>query len=357
MAKALNSTLLRAAARIESDIRSRQLGSGDRYLTADEAAELLGFSSATCHRAMKLLAERNILSRRRNSGTFVSEGMDSQPVSQVRSVYVLLSADRRLGVLPQGEVMSGLWRELPGVDLHFTILPKGNEVRYLEDLLGAAELAGQLMGVVAISCLREVYEYLARQSAPVVVVGSVDSVGDNLTTVDGDQQLGGRLLANCVLAKGYRQIAVLMPELWRRGDNLFLAGIQEAMHDAQLSVGALSVHSVPTYSRSVQQQVMALLSEVSEPRALICKEATSFPWIEELKRGEPDLNWQNVGIAFLSDTELLGTQFTYPYVALTLPAIELFAIAGKMLAQLSSGAELPQRHVLLPMTLHEPPSQ
>src|SRR5262245_55473877 len=117
------------AVAIEADIRSRGLGPGDRYFTAHELGGLLGLSRATCDRALKELADRDIVHRRRNKGTHVSSNLAPQPASLVRSVYVLLSSDRPYSTLPREEIMNGLWRELPDIGLHCTVLPKGNEAR------------------------------------------------------------------------------------------------------------------------------------------------------------------------------------------------------------------------------------
>ena len=64
------SKLERLAVRLEQDIRQRGLYAGDRYLTAPEAANLLDVSAGMAHRAMRVLAQRQMLVRRRNCGTF-----------------------------------------------------------------------------------------------------------------------------------------------------------------------------------------------------------------------------------------------------------------------------------------------
>ncbi len=134
----------RLAVRIEDDIRRRGLSPGDQYLTAQELADQLGVSRTTCHRALSLLAERNIVSRRRNSGTFV--GPDMQPVAStlVRSVFVLMSSGRPFRDSLRNALMSSLWSELPDIGVHFAKLPADNEVRYAEDLLRSAADGGQL---------------------------------------------------------------------------------------------------------------------------------------------------------------------------------------------------------------------
>jgi len=344
-----------AANRIVHDIRSRGLGPGDRYLTAKQAADLLGVSTATCQRAMRLLADREYLSRRRNSGTFIGPNADPQPATLVRTVYILLSPDRQFGALPRDAVFNGLSRELPDTGLHFVVLPTGLEVQYMNELLTGAAAAGQLMGVIAVSCAREVYASLARQSVPVVVIGSVDSADDRLASVDGDERHAGRLLAEHMLGKGYQQFAVLMGELWRPGDNLFLRGIEEVLGYTKLSIGDLRVRSLPHDVGTFRRQFLALLNEVPGRLAVICQNSTFVSWLNTILCNDAHTRRQDIGIAYHIDVEMpAGRDHRFPCTYQTVSAIEMSAIAGKMISQLSSGEQLAERHVVLPMALYDP---
>lgn len=345
--------LLHLAASIESDIRNRGLAQGDRYLPARNVAELFGISPATCHRAMRLLADREVLTRRRNSGTFVGPKMGPVPMTLVRSVYVLLSRDRRWGNLPRGDVMDGLWRKLPDVDLHFAILPEGNEVRYVEELLSNASSAGQLLGVVAVSCSRGVYDYLVCHRTPAVVIGSVDPEDERLASVDADQRHAGHLLAECMLNRGFRQFVVLMPELWRRGDNLFLEGVRDTLDKQGLSVGALRVHSLPSVPRIAQDQVASLLASSTGPIALISWDVSVVPCIDAVRQARPDLWQSGVGVAFHDDAGIRDPNSAYPFTFPRVSVLDMSEMVGQMIVQLNAGDVLPQRHVLLPMALRD----
>ncbi len=347
------------ADRIQTDIHSRRLRPGDRYLTAKEASVLLGVSQATCDRAMRLLANRNVLSRRRNSGTFVSVGdkvdekAEDQPSKLVRSIYVLLSPDRGFAGLPQSEMVDSLMSEFPDTGVYFTTLPAGNEVRYVEELLAIAATTGQVVGVIAVSCPREVYGYLSHQNMPVVVLGSVDSANERLASIDPDGQEAGRLLAKHMYKQGYRKFAVLNRELWRPGDNLFLEGVQEVLHTAELPLGALSILSLPHDQQLFNQRFHALLAELKEPLAVVCSDAGFVPWLDEMLSDESDLGGREMGIAYHAGTlvpdnlEAVNCPFVYSKTS----AGEISNIIGKMLVQMGSGTELSQRHVFLPVEL------
>jgi DNA-binding LacI/PurR family transcriptional regulator len=348
-------TLSRVADSIEHDIRSRGLMPGDRYLATRDVAELLGISQATCHRALQLLAKREVLTRHRKSGTFIGPKVSPAPEkSLVRSVYVLLSPDRSWGALTRGEVMDGLWRALPEVGLHFVVLPKNNEKRYTEDLLNGAATLGQLFGVVAVSCPRSVYNYLAGVAAPVVVIGSVDSEEGTLPSVDADQRQAGRLLAECVLKRGCHQVIAFMPELWRPGDNLFMEGLADSLGKGGISAGSLRVWSLPAVAQIVQDRVVNLLADVEERLELVCHDYTIVTWIDALRESRPDLHWEKIGIAFQDETRTRDRHSPHPFTYTSVPVIDQSVLVGQMVARLGAGDELPQRHVLLPMGLFDP---
>ena len=86
------SSLHHLASRLEQDIRQRGLWAGDRYLTASEAAELLGVSTATAHRAMQVLAQRRMLVRHPSRGTFVGPHFEMKQNTMIRTVCALMPA-------------------------------------------------------------------------------------------------------------------------------------------------------------------------------------------------------------------------------------------------------------------------
>ena len=75
----------------------RGLGPGDRYMTAAEAGRLLNVSGASAHRAMVVLAERQLLVRR-SVGTFGGPKLKRRAVVGAPTVYILVPA-KLLGLM------------------------------------------------------------------------------------------------------------------------------------------------------------------------------------------------------------------------------------------------------------------
>jgi DNA-binding LacI/PurR family transcriptional regulator len=345
-------TTRKLAARLEQDIRRRGLAPGDRYLSTIEAARLLGVSTTTCNRAMRLLAERSVLTRRRNRGTHIGQKVQPSPVSVIRTVYVLRSQDRLEGYMSSEAVMRGLWRALPGVDLHFAILPPADPAGYVKQLLKVAPY-NNAVGVVAVGCHRDVYDFLLTQSLPVVVMGSVDPNEDQLASIDGDQERAGLLLAEHLVACGHTNMVLLMSESWRPGNNNFLRGVEQALELHGLPI-ALRVRSLPNDRRMIQQQVLQLIAEAQTPPAFICHLPAAPRAIADLLTSEPSVPG-DLAVVYHSDCERPAVDtmpFAYTYIEKSRE--DMAEEAGRMLLDMSNGTALGDRHRLLQNKLHVP---
>ena len=103
--------------RMVADIRRRGLVTGERYLTTAEVSRMLGVRKAMAGRAIRRLAEREILIPRPRTGTFVGPGLEKQTRSRVRAIYVLLAA---------GHPTSTHWHYQPFVEGIRSTIPEIN---------------------------------------------------------------------------------------------------------------------------------------------------------------------------------------------------------------------------------------
>ena len=197
-----SSSLRGLAGRIERDIRSRGLVPGDRYLTSAEAGILLGVSAATAHRAMTILVDRQLLVRRRRSGTFVGPRAESWRAGRVQSVYVLATEQGTLELPPADLLIQGIRSAVAGAGIHFSFLPASGRVPLVRQLLETPLRTGELAGVVPVSCGREVYRFLAEHGVPTVVFGSLYAPQERLSSIDADSREIGRLLVEHLVSGG-----------------------------------------------------------------------------------------------------------------------------------------------------------
>src|SRR5262245_14351414 len=129
----MSSALLQLAKRLETDIRRRCLTPGHKYLTAEESAKMLGTSVATANRALRLLAEQEVVVRRRNSGTFVGPAVQGGAVEEVQTVSILAPARSKLdGPVRFDLIIQGVLSNLPDVaDVRISYVPTENSVPFV----------------------------------------------------------------------------------------------------------------------------------------------------------------------------------------------------------------------------------
>ena len=112
------------AHRLEQDIARRGLRTGEEYLTAEAAAEMLGVSRMTANRAMNVLARRKVLMRYRSRGSFVGSAVTPQPAADVCSIHLLTFVDDNPGLqIPAGRMLLGLHESLPAANLQIHTIP------------------------------------------------------------------------------------------------------------------------------------------------------------------------------------------------------------------------------------------
>lgn len=340
------------AERIERDIRARGLAPGDRYLTGVEAGSMLGVSPATANRAMSLLMQRELLVRRRRSGTFIGPRLGGDRASAVRSVYVL-APEHQAEDMPQADLlMRGIRDGMPGVSVHFGFLPEAGRVASIQDLLGESLRTGQLAGVVPISCGPEVYEYLVERGIPTVVFGSLYSTSGRLTSVDVDNREMGRLLVGHLAERGHRRIAIVDNSRGCPGDNDFGDGVREALTAAGLPPNAALTRFVPDVP-SLVAEVRSLLAMADPPtgfvaRSLRLAEAVKKTLDAEITPGDA------VEIVFLEHRTAAAERASFVRVAPKLELEQIAAVIGRTLRRLDENPQWEPEQVVVPVELCYP---
>jgi DNA-binding LacI/PurR family transcriptional regulator len=344
------------AKRIEADLRSRGLQTGDRYLTVSDAAEMLGVSAATAHRAMSLLVDRGLLSRHHGRGTFVGEGLGGRrKAASVRTVFVLLPEDQ-VGVtgVQLESIIAAIRENFRGVGVQFGFLPRGNDVDYVRELIGAAQRTGQFAGAIPISCSRAVYKFLADAGGPVVVLGSVYDEQQDLPSVDLDYRQGGYLLAKHLVRRGHTRMALLSAGEGRPGDNAFFDGVSEALTEAELPHNALVVRIYPKDYEAFRAQVAELLRREDRPTAAICGSHRFTAAIESVA-GELNLRVpRDLELAFESQATADADRLPYVHVQPEMSFEQVAGMVARMLRELSDGARPASRRVVIPVVLRVP---
>jgi DNA-binding LacI/PurR family transcriptional regulator len=345
------------AERLVADIRRRGLGVGDRYMTVEAVSQMLGVRRAVAGKAIRQLAEQEILIPKQRTGTFVGPGLKRQNRSKVRTVFVLLPAgDPSASHWSYKPFVNGIRGEIPDANVQFTFVPETDPAEYVRELIDGARTLGQFVGVVAVSCPGEVYSFLADERVPAVVFGSLCSVDMPLTSVDADNALCGRLLIEYLVRAGHHRIALMMSSAGRPGDNDFLDGICDALTTAGLPANAL-IHRL---SRSQLDGVRAMSKELLErsdrPTAIITRGIYPAEAVDLTARG--------LGLRVPDDLEIVFTHAdetasrlnaeSYPRVEPTISFTDIARMIGRILKEMSDGTSPQPNRVLIPVELRLP---
>lgn len=360
LSKELHSPHVRALAeRLLTDIRHRGLTVGDRYLTTEEVGQTLGVGKAAASKAMRHLAQRQILISRQRSGTFIGPGVHKHRRSQVRTIYVLLPAGNvAASHWSYNLFIQGIQKAISSINVQFTFVPEIDSVAYVGELLESSRSAGQLAGVVAISCPPDVYRYLADLGVSAVVYGSLYAHSADLpiASVDMDAREAGRLLTQYLLDHGHRRMALLMAGGGRPGDNAFFDGISAALTGAALPHNALVQRLVPNSIEALQATARDLFEDSGHPTGIITHGSEQALAVVSVA--------SDLGLAVPDDVEIVFDHedqtmpridvTPYPHVLPKLPFVDIAETIGKMLKEMSDGGAKRARRVLIPVELHGP---
>jgi DNA-binding LacI/PurR family transcriptional regulator len=328
--------LARLAERIESDIRQRGLGPGDRYLTAAEVARLLGVSTMTANRAMQELADRRVLARGRRTGSFVGDGFEAKR-SPVRCVYLLVYPDF-FAVAKEhlDQVIVGLHGALPSWSIQFTFLPAQDEVAFARGLVESANETSSFGGAVLFAASSSLQRYFVESKVPAVAAGSIYPEAGGLPWIDRDQERIGRLLAGHLLQGGSRRIAVLMRDRWGYGDNFLVDGVHAALEEAGRSYGSLVIRSLPPETDRIAAMIRDLLASEVPPTGLLCRTRLAADVAADVVRQQGKAA-RKVAIVFADYPGGPEGTVPYPCVRGLLTSREQGAVIGQMLEQLGRG--------------------
>ena len=348
------SNVSRVGGLIERDIRRKGLSVGQQYLTAQEAASAFGVSAPLAGRAMKALADRDVLVRRPGAGTFVGPQANPAPQLRLRCVHVVISPPRLRTSLEVGQLTEGLMSALPGYNVQINVLPDEGALAHLRQMLQKASEIGWLSGLVLVGCGREIQELILEMKVPAVVFGGVFATTRRLPSADLDQHASGRLMATLAVDRGHRRIGLVMRDMWLPGDNQLLDGINEVLAEAGLNHGALIVRSLPVDREQAAAELRELLGRPNRPTALICRGR----FFGEAAQAAAKAMGLRVGedLTLVSDAESLqsAADLPWPKVCPELDYKAQAAIVGQLLREYIEGhPEVPQ-HKVIPVRLAEP---
>lgn len=272
-----NANIKSLADRLIDDIRRQGLRPGDRYMTASEACREFDVSQISAHRAMQLLADRDLLVRQRGSGTFVGEKLSSPIVGDrpLRVVHVVMSMDyQRTATVPAETLVDRLGVSMPEAVIEVHYVTAADAMRHLDRIVERIDASDKSSeGIILIRSTRKMQLYVQESGLPAAVFGGVYSGVTRLPWVDVDQDAVGRAMARYLIGAQPKpkRLAVLMRDDWRRGDNLMFSGLTAELGGAGIPMDALTVLSVPPERHHIAEEIHALLRDDPDITGIMCR--------------------------------------------------------------------------------------
>jgi DNA-binding LacI/PurR family transcriptional regulator len=282
----------------------------------------------------------------------VGPHLDRASRQRIETVVILSHAEARLHRSQRVDLLlDGLQQEMPGVNVHLAYIPQRGGIEFVRDSLAGIRQMGELVGVLAASCSREVYRLLADEQVPTVVFGSL--YGDQqelLPSIDGDEHQAGRLMTQLLIERGHRRIVLLSDSEGRPGDSRFFDGVSEILTEAQLPHNALVVRFPGPDPEVVGQQVLEALSWADRPTAF----AVRIPqWAATVARIAAER-----GLSVPGDLEIVYKTFVaddqplpFPHVRPTLSYGEIASEIGRMLQSARQGRPMNRGPFVVPFQL------
>ena len=265
-------TVEKIAVRLEGDMRQRDLRPGDRYLTAAEASELFQVNSMTMHRAMRSLAGREMLVRKRNRGTFVGPKFNnSNHVQQAIDVlHVVMAIDYyRTQNFSSDRLVDEFSKAIPGVTIQVHHLIENGALQYIDSQIQRLS-SSKREAFVLIRCTREVQHRISESALPAVVFGHVYP-GICLPCISHDQSAVGRFMAEYALQQGARRFAFLTHAHWRLGDHRMIDAATLLLGGAGVQLDQVKIRSVAPEREIVREVVREILQCDEPPDAFLCR--------------------------------------------------------------------------------------
>lgn len=345
----VSSRVLESARKLLRHISACGFKPGDRYLTAEEASQLLGESVMTVQRAMAFLARQNILDRRPKAGTFIGEA--AVPRVSAPCVHFLMPDQ----FMVERSTQEGYWEQiqgirdvLPQVSVQFNFIPN-QDVAYAQQIVEQAVNAGSLAGIILVLPSRPMRAFFNQSGVPTVVEGGVEADLTNLCWLNWDQIQTGRLLASYLLERGHRQLVTIMRDVWSIGEHLLHDGISEALATNGLTANALRVRSTPSEHSAVTSLARSLLSSGPDaPTGFICRTEFQADYVSEVVA---ELGLSNKVEVVLCNAPTRANESQYTHVVPEPSAVEQGRMIGQMLQSLQRGETPEPRGRSIPVKL------
>jgi DNA-binding LacI/PurR family transcriptional regulator len=337
---------------LEDDIRRRRLRPGDRYLTAAEAGQQFAVSSMMVDRAMRKLANGELLVRHRGRGTFVGPkaSQDSTASQPFDVVHLLVAMDLPdTNSFPGDEVVNAVRAALPEVAVQVHYIPAVRSDEHVRQALERLGGGSDSEGFLLIRSSRQVQSLVQDAGVNAVVYGRAYP-GVRLPWIEHDQEQVGHLLGEYVLERGFRHCVLITRCQWRFGDNVMLDAFKSVLSLGQFTLKDVETRSIPLDQATINAVVEESLGRINSPTIFVCRhDAYANAALSAVARVGRTFS-HDVGVVSGSSSSA-NNVCPYPRVVPVLSLRVQIAHAIALLCEAKEGK--PLRSTVLPVAFYE----
>jgi DNA-binding LacI/PurR family transcriptional regulator len=237
---------------------------------------MLDVSPVTAHRAMRLLAERDILVRQRKAGTFIGAAVSPPPDPPARKMlHFIVSYDvgrDRAAALDylSNELVSGVVEALPGVSIQIDIVGPEDRVSVASGIIEGARAKNDFAGAILVRSSLEAQRRFAESGLPTVIYGTVYPGIEGMASLDVDHHRIGQLTAEYVLRSRRRRLTTLMFSHWAPGDNVFMSAYLTTLQACHEDV-LIDIRSIPPDDQVIAEEATTLFARRDPPDIIVAR--------------------------------------------------------------------------------------
>jgi len=295
-------TIVELADKIEEDIRSRGLRSGDAYIGQAETKRMLGVGTDAANRALQLLAQRGVLVRRQRKGTFVGNLDSKTEECPIRRVHIVVPEEfLKIEGFFADERILGIQGELPQAEIVVNFLPEINENQFVQDLVNEATGMRGVHAFVLASSTFTTQQIMASSGLPTVIGGSLYPSIAGLPCIDDDHQQAAKLTAEYLIGRGCRQFLLLIRQRTLPGEQVFIDALTQELGAQGVGCGDLFVRSLSSVADEIKGATAAALAGCHGKVGIVARTGPIARAVEELVVAS--------SLQVSSDFEMVGANF------------------------------------------------
>lgn len=343
--------------RIVEDILSRNLSPGDPYLTAAEAGSQFGVSRATADRALQVLTERNILSRQRGQGTFI--GPAAMPLNSTPTQKSSAFPEQIVLISPHESshsqyIFQMLVSRMPTSIIKAISLPDDLPLAYTRHQIELIKNEPARSVAVAMSAGSKIYQLLAEERIPTLILGSTNYTSPMMIPLDRDAKQAGFELLRFLGGRGHKRFVLFLSSSGLTGTHRFLDGISGMLSHAGLPASALTQRFVPNDPEELKILVRDVLRGRDRPTGVICnKLATAIHALEVAESLRLNIP-RDLEIVFSDSLFVEVPDGRFPYARPVLSPMEAFQRAMELIGVLRDQRNANPTEELIPIRMEIP---